>query len=120
MRFEAISGASAGAVNAVVMAHGMTTGGRDGARAALKEFWESVAAKANFSARPEVLTRPADDAPIQNSASAGLDSLLSMMRHFSPRQFNPLDVNPLRDILAQQVDFERLRAGCGIELFIAT
>ena len=120
MGFEAISGASAGAVNAVVMAHGMTAGGREGARAALEEFWESVAAKANFSSRPENLSRPTGDAPPQSSASAGLESLLSMMRHFSPRQFNPLDVNPLRDILAQQVDFERLRAECGIELFIAT
>lgn len=118
--FEAVSGASAGAMNAVVMAHGMTVGGRDGAREALKGFWESVAAKAHFGSRPEDLSRPANDATVRSGASAGLESLLSMMRHFSPRQFNPLDVNPLRDILREQVDFERLRAECGIELFIAT
>jgi len=118
--FDAISGASAGAVNAVVLAHGMTAGGRNGARGALQEFWESVAAKAGFSARPEDLSQPALDAQSQSSAAAGLESILSMMRHFSPRQFNPLDVNPLRDILARQVDFERLRAECGIELFVAT
>jgi NTE family protein len=118
--FEAISGASAGAMNAVVMAHGLTIGGRDGARAALKEFWECVAAKAHFSSRPEDLSADAGDAAAQSSAAAGLESFLSMMRHFSPRQFNPLDVNPVRDIVRDQVDFERLRAECPVELFIAT
>ena len=117
--FEGVSGASAGAVNAVVMAHGMTAGGRDGAREALRKFWESVAAKAHFGSRPEDLSAPATDGT-QSGASAGLESFLSMMRHFSPRQFNPLDVNPLRDILTEQVDFERLRAECAIDLFIAT
>jgi NTE family protein len=42
-----------------------------------------------------------------------------MTRFFSPYQLNPFDVNPLRDILVSQVDFERLRADCRIDLFIA-
>jgi len=117
---EAISGASAGAVNAVVMAHGMTTGGRDGARQALKDFWEAVAATAHFGARPEDLTASAGDHAEQSSASAGIESFLSMMQHFAPRQFNPLDVNPLRDLLSNKVDFERIRRDCRIGLFVAT
>jgi len=46
---EAISGASAGAVNAVVLAHGYVKGGRDGAREALAQFWRRVSAKAPFN-----------------------------------------------------------------------
>ncbi len=49
IRIEGISGASAGAMNAVVLAHGFAVGGRDGARQALKDFWGSVAIKAPFS-----------------------------------------------------------------------
>jgi NTE family protein len=118
--FEAISGASAGAMNAVVMAHGMTIGGRDGAREALRQFWESVAAKAVFTSPPAELSRTPGGAVPTTSASAGFESFLSMMRHFSPQQFNPMDVNPLRDLLRHQVDFERLRNECEIRLFIAT
>lgn len=40
--FEGISGASAGAMNAVVMAHGFVDDGRDGARAALEKFWTGI------------------------------------------------------------------------------
>jgi NTE family protein len=46
--------------------------------------------------------------------------MLSLARFFSPYQLNPLDINPLRDILARQIDFERLRAACPVRLFIAT
>jgi NTE family protein len=38
--FEGISGTSAGAMNAVMLAYGLTTGGREGARQALADFWE--------------------------------------------------------------------------------
>ena len=116
---EAISGASAGAMNAVVLAHGYTAGGRDGARRALQEFWESVAGKAQFNSVPQDLSAPASE-PLKSDVAAGLESLFSLMRLFSPRQLNPLDINPLRDILATQIDFERLRRDCRLDLFIAT
>lgn len=116
---EGISGASAGAMNAVVLAHGYTVGGRDGARQALKDFWRSVASSAPFSFVPDDLSTPTSIA-MQSDLPAALKSYLSLMRFFSPHQLNPFDINPLRDILAAQIDFERLRSDCRIKLFIAT
>ena len=119
IEIEGISGASAGAMNAVVLAHGFTAGGREGARQALKDFWESVASKALFNYMPEGLST-AQTIGSQADPNAAFKSFHSLTRFFSPSQLNPLDLNPLRDILASQLDFERLRADCRIELFIAT
>jgi NTE family protein len=95
---DGVSGASAGAINAAVLAHGLMTAGRQGARRALAEFWTSVAAK-----MPSPL----------------VESLVFLARFLSPSQFNPLNLNPLRDILAAQIDFARLRAESATRLFIA-
>ena len=115
IEIEAISGASAGAMNAVVLAHGYTVGGRDGARAALSAFWQSVSGR-NIDA---VEGRGSAAAALQAPQPAA-KGYVFLSRFFSPNQLNPLNVNPLRDILSEQVDFERLRAECPIELFIAT
>ncbi len=112
---EAISGASAGAVNAVVLAHGYAKGGRDGARAALAEFWQRVSAKAPFNFLPEDM-RPLDAMGLSGVLPA---MLLSLTRVLSPYQLNPFDINPLRDILAEQIDFDYLREQGNIKLFIA-
>ena len=119
IEIEGISGASAGAMNAVVLAHGLTVGGRDGARQALKEFWESVASRAPFSVVPEYLAVPTSLAA-QSELPAAYKAILPLLRFFSPYQLNPFDINPLRDILARQIDFERLRSACPVKLFIAT
>jgi NTE family protein len=116
---EGISGASAGAMNAVAFAYGYTIGGRDGARQALKDFWGSVATKAPFNFAVDEAAMPADIAA-QSSPSPGFKTMISLARFFSPYQLNPFDINPLRDLLAAQIDFERLRAECRIKLFIAT
>jgi len=113
---EAISGASAGAINATVLAHGFTIGGREGARRALSDFWESIASKALFNFMPGDLSA----VQAQAGSAPALKSYLSLAQVFSPYQLNPLGLNPLRDVLEKQIDFERLRADCGIELFIAT
>lgn len=101
---KAISGASAGAMNAVVLAYGSTIGGRKGARRALTAFWETVSSKAPFHFMPD---------------DAASTTTLTLARYFSPYQLNPFNVNALRSILASQLDFERLRADCKIELLIA-
>lgn len=115
---EGISGASAGTMNAVVLAHGFTVGGREGARQALKDFWESVAAKAPFNFMPQDLSTLVSNGAHPQPTPA-FKSLLFLTRFFSPYQLNPFDLNPLRDILSSQVDFDRLRAECPIKLFIA-
>jgi NTE family protein len=119
IEIEGISGASAGAMNAAVLTHGLTVGGRDGARQALKDFWSSIASSAPFSAVPDSLSTPATLAE-QSDIPAAYKPLLSLVRFFSPYQLNPFDINPLRDILAKQIDFDRLRNECKTRLFIAT
>ncbi|MBX9812386.1 MAG: patatin-like phospholipase family protein [Burkholderiales bacterium] len=118
IEIEGISGASAGAMNAAVLAYGLTTGGREGARQALKDFWESVASKAPFNFMPEDWFTPVA-IKSQTALTPAFKTFLFLARFFSPYQLNPFNLNPLRDILARQLDFERLRADCRIELFIA-
>lgn len=113
LNFEGVSGTSAGAMNAVVLANGLMSGGRDGARAALQTFWTAVATSLPFE-----IAVPSKDG--QNVSLVPTFRLMLQWAHyFSPHQLNPFDLNPLRDILNSQVDFERLRIHSPIKLFIA-
>jgi NTE family protein len=116
--FEGISGTSAGAMNAVVLAHGLLNGGRDGARQALARFWESVASHAPINLSSANLLEP-PGASTEGGLAPTLKALMALVRNFSPYQLNPLDLNPLRQIVTEQIDFERLRAECELKLFIA-
>jgi NTE family protein len=117
VEIEAISGASAGAMNAVAFSYGYLIGGRDGARQALKDFWDAVAAKAPPSFVP---TDWSQSNGLQVKPTPAFSAYLSMVRFFAPYQLNPFDLNPLRDILVAQFDFDRLRAESRLDLFIAT
>ena len=111
--FEGVSGTSAGAMNAVVLAHGLMTGGRDGAREALQAFWTRVAGSLPFE-----IAVPSRDG--QNvSLLPAFKMMMQFAHYFSPQQLNPFDVNPLRKILLAQVDFERLRSESPLKLYIA-
>jgi NTE family protein len=112
--FDGISGTSAGAMNAVVMAHGLLQAGRAGARAALETYWTAVAAS-----MPAEFTVASGNGE-HVSLSPMLKLALQWTHYFSPAQINPLDLNPLRGIVSAQIDFERLRAACPVKLFIAT
>ncbi len=100
--FDAVSGSSAGAVNAVLLASGMIDGGREGARAKLSQFWKRI-------------SRAAGLLPIPSPLDAGLELI---MRSMSPYQFNPFNVNPLGEALSAEVDFERLRTQSDIKLML--
>lgn len=113
LAFDGISGTSAGAMNAVALAQGLTDGGIDGARAALQRFWTAVAA-----AVPEGLTHAGDDGSVVLSPVARL--MMHWAQYLTPEQINPFDLNPLRDVIEAQIDFERLRARSPVKLFIAT
>jgi NTE family protein len=103
--FDAISGASAGAVNGVLVASGLLEG-RDQARSALAEFWKTMSDSASFLPAPSL-------------ASAAMTAGFGLFSGLSPYQFNPFDLNPLREALVRQVDFERLRAQSPVKLLIA-
>ena len=111
-QFEGLSGSSAGAMNAVVLADGWLKGGRQGAREALASFWSEVGALMP----PSLVVQGAGES-IQLSVASKL--LVSWASHFSPAQINPLELNPLRDLLARLVDFEALRARSPFKLFVA-
>jgi NTE family protein len=110
--FVALSGTSAGAVNAVVMAHGMLEAGRDGARAALTRFWESVG-----RAIPWDATGWIGHAGDRMTPAGRL--MLQWVQALSPAQANPLRIDPLRDLLLKQVDFERLRRRSPLRIWVA-
>ncbi|MEX8518473.1 MAG: patatin-like phospholipase family protein [Leptothrix sp. (in: b-proteobacteria)] len=111
-QFDAISGTSAGAMNAIVMAQGLMAGGPQGARAALTRFWLSVAGKVPFE-----WFSAGDEA--EPSLSPAARVMLQWAQFLSPAQLNPLGLNPLRELLAEQVDFERLRRHSPVQLSIA-
>lgn len=107
--FDGVSGTSAGAMNALCLAHGLMTGGRDGAREALARFWTGVAASSPF----------AKSGDAGGEVNPALKLMLQWTNHLSPEQLNPFDLNPLRDILGEQFDFARLRHDAPVKLFIA-
>jgi NTE family protein len=116
IRIEAISGTSAGAMNAAVLADGWLKGGADGARAALDAYWRRVSRAAVFS--------PLQRSPLERlmgrwtlDASPAYLAMDLMSRVFSPYDLNPTGFNPLHRVLAESIDFKRLVTS-PIKLFI--
>lgn len=117
---DGICGTSAGAMNAVLVAHGLMHGGRDGARAALADFWQRVS-RMGAMLNPAASVPGAD--PVGNSGASPAVAaqhwaMESFTRMYSPYQFNPLNLNPLRDLLAACVDFEALHHCGEVKLFL--
>ena len=112
---EGISGTSAGAMNAVALAEGWTTGGEEGARAALDRFWTAVGDSVPFHLELLQSLSPSGD----GSLPSPMNMMLGLARVFSPYQLNPFELNPLRDVVRAQFDFERIRRACPLKLFIA-
>ena len=107
LRLEAISGTSAGAMNAALVADGWTQGGVEGAKAALDTYWRRVSQAAVFS--------PLQRSPLDRlmgrwtlDTSPAYIAMDLMARVVSPYDLNPLGLNPLRTVLAESIDFDRL------------
>lgn len=116
LRIDAISGTSAGAMNAAVLADGWTEGGAAGARAALDAYWDRVAKAAAFSPlQRSPIDRMLGRWTLDHSPVFVTVDLIS--RVFSPYDLNPQGLNPLTSILDESIDFERL-ARSPIKLFI--
>lgn len=113
-----ISGTSAGAMNAVAAADGLVRGGRDGAREALELFWRTMSDQARMSpVRRSPLDVLMGTWSLDRSPSYRMFDALT--RTFSPYELNPLNYNPLRQVLEACVDFERVRACDEMKLFIS-
>src|SRR3984957_6656592 len=116
LRIDAISGTSAGAMNAALVADGWTQGGSEGGRAALEAYWRRVSHAAAFS--------PMQRSPLDRlmgrwtlDTSPAYVAMDLMARGLSPYDLNPLGFNPLRAILDESIYFGRL-ARAPIRLFI--
>src|ERR1700757_522560 len=116
LHIAAISGTSAGAMNAAVLADGWVEGGAQGARAALENYWRLVARGAAMSPlQRSPLDRLMGRWTLDTSPAYLFMDLMS--RVLSPYALNPLDFNPLRSILSESVDCDRLTHS-PIKLFI--
>lgn len=124
---EGISATSAGSMNAVMLAQGLSTGGIDAARDLLETFWNRVSRAGNVFSPAQISA--ADKVHEYNpylaslmrwsiNPSAAYGSLAALSSPLSPYQFNPYDINPLRDIVVDLVDFERVRNCKEAKLFI--
>ncbi|MBU2581682.1 MAG: patatin-like phospholipase family protein [Alphaproteobacteria bacterium] len=115
---DAISGTSAGAMNAVVVADGLMRNGCEGARETLHEFWWEVSRAARFS--------PVQRAPLDMfmgnwslDGSPGYIFVDFLSRMASPYELNPWKINPLAEILEKTVDFERVRSCEQTKVFVS-
>ena len=117
VHFDGISGTSAGAVNAVVLADGFAAGGHEGARKALRAYWQKVSdlwSRGPF--KPSLIAGANRDFGLEYSPGF---RFVEPITHFaSPYQLNPFNYNPLRDMLAEAIDFERVRRQTALKLFV--
>src|ERR1700752_1958339 len=116
LHIAAISGTSAGAMNAAILADGWIEGGAKGAQVALEKYWRGFSPPAAFS--------PLQRSPLDRlmgrwslDTSPAYLAMDLMTRLLSPSDLNPFGLNPLRAILAESIDFDRL-ARASIKLFV--
>ncbi|MFI4988430.1 MAG: patatin-like phospholipase family protein, partial [Alphaproteobacteria bacterium] len=117
-RIAGISGTSAGALNAAVLAAGYLEGGPAAARERLASLWGRLAGLARFSPLQQT---PLETLLLGRASEWSFSHTVfeAAQRLLSPYQLNPLGLNPLRDILVELIDFEALRTSSAIRLIIA-
>ena len=117
LAIEGISGASAGAMNAIMLADGLARGGPQEAQKRLAEFWRAASLGGNLPPlQRAVVDRMLSFLPIEGTpVQAWLDALSQL---YSPYDVNPLNINPLRDLIERFVDFEAVRNCEALQLFI--
>jgi NTE family protein len=118
LRFEGISGTSAGAVNAIMLVDGLARGGAPEAKKRLAEFWRAASLGGDLpSVQRAVVERlftflPLEGWPVQDWFGA-------LSRYFSPYDLNPLNINPLKDLIERFVDFQAVRSCSDLQLFVS-
>jgi NTE family protein len=105
--FDVVSGASAGAVNAALLASGLIEGGREGAHALLRKFWTRITNEASF--RSLML--------LGGFSPAG--STVAFGPALRSGQFDPFDLDPLRQALEKDINFPALHDPAALKLMIA-
>ena len=118
IEIEGLSGTSAGSMNAVVYAFGALKG-KEGAREALHNYWQAIS---DAGQKYSMIKRTPWEQMFggwnmeRSVASEGFKLLTST---FSPYQLNPMNFNPLREVLEAHVNFEELDASPMTKLFLS-
>jgi NTE family protein len=116
--FDAVSATSAGAMNASVLGYGLTIGGAEGAREELEKFWKKISDEgAKGPLQPSFIDKALGNHSLDYSPVFMMMDILS--RIMSPYELNPMNLNPLRKVLESSIDFNVLREGCPIKLFLS-
>jgi NTE family protein len=115
---EGLSGTSAGALNAVICVDGLARGGPQEARKRLADFWRAVSIDGKLPVMQRRIVErlftflPLEGTPVQ----AWFDA---MSRYFSPYDLNPLNINPLKAVIEDFVDFDAVRRSNDVQLFVS-
>ena len=118
LTFEGITATGAGSINAIVLAHGLASGGRRAARTHLETFWMRMSELASTSIiAPSFFDKMNPTFGLEHSPGYVFVDFVS--RFMSPYQLNPFDVNPLRNLLNELVDFQRVRQQQTVKLFLS-
>ena len=119
LTIDGLSGTSAGAMNAVVLSYHMMRSGNDGARTGLHDFWKAIS-------NAGMLYNPVKPTPLDflfggASGHPGISyyAFDTFTKLASPYQFNPLNINPLKDVLVEHVDFDELQRCECTRMFIS-
>ena len=116
--YDGITATSAGGVNAVVLADGLAMNGREGARERLRNFWKKMSEVASSSPiAPSIFDQMNPNFGLDHTPNYVFIDVLS--RILSPYQLNPFDINPLKDLLNAEVNFERVRTQKVIKLYLS-
>ena len=119
VEIKAVTGASAGAMNGVILAAGLLEGGAAAARAKLETFWRGVNQAAGGGVFGDKSMWPAAVTPDWLKATPGWRLAETWATSLSPYEFNPLNLNPLHDVLEAQVNFAQLRAHSPVALYVS-
>ena len=118
LTFDGITATGAGSINAVVLADGLASGGREGAKKHLEAFWTRMSDLVSSSIiAPSFYDRLNPTFGLEHSPGFLLVDFVS--RFMSPYQLNPFDINPLRSLLNELVDFQRVRQQQMVKLFLS-
>lgn len=117
LEIEGVIGTSAGAMNAAALACGLHANGAQGAKETLEKFWMKISeAGAKGPIQRTWFDKMTGNFRLDNSPSFFVFDLLG--RLFSPYQLNPMNKNPLKDVVEEVIDFTNVRTCTEIKLFV--
>lgn len=119
IEIAAVTAASAGAMNAVALIDGLIRGGREGAREGLDRFWRGVNSAGGRNVFGDLGVWTAAFNPRLLRGNPFYRAYETMLMSLSPYEFNPFDLNPLRDVLTSRIDFAAIRERSPVKLFVS-